>query len=355
MVAPLVAMAAASVISAGIQWYNSRQAQNASESERERIADLLNSIKDPNFDERNINPEDVALLQKYVPETSPYIKEIAPQTVQALSQGAVQGRDAQMQSLGMFQKLMQQGYDPQTAMEMARAQRGASAEATSARNTAQAEANRRGFGGGPSFYQAGASQAGQDRMAQLQSQALADASQRRMQAAGQAANLGGDIRSSDINLERGNIDIINAYNQRMANSQQDWANQGANVRNAANLRNITEGQRIDELNKTNKYNAALGNQSRQNTLAQQKFNNNMGRVTGQTAQAQWATQNAQDNAATNNRAIQSATDLAANMGGMYYQNQQNQQNKADWLQQQQDQRSWQEKQNQLNRDAYTKG
>jgi len=327
MVAPLVAMAAASVVSAGVQWYNSRQALNASESERARIAELLNSIQDPNFDERNIDPEAVALLQQFVPETAPYIKEIAPQTVQAISQGAVQGREAQLQSLGMFQKLMQQGYDPQTAMEMSRAQRGASAEAASARNTAMTEAARRGFGGGPSFYQAGAAQAGQDRMAQMQSQALADAAQRRMQAAGQAATLGGNIRNEDIGLERGNIDIINAYNQRMAASQQDWANQGANVRNAANLRNITEGQRIDELNKTNKYNAALGNQSRQNTLAQQKFNNAMGRVSGQTAQAQWAAQNAQDNAMTNNRAIQSATDLAANMGGLYYQNQQNQANR----------------------------
>lgn len=327
---PVIAgMAAASIISAGVQWYNSNQANQASERERERIAGLLNSIKDPNFDERNINPEDVALLQKFVPETAPYIKEIAPQTVQALSQGAVQGREAQMQSLGMFQKLMQQGYDPQTAMELARAQRGASAEATSARQTAQAEANRRGFGGGPSFYQAGASQAGQDRMAQMQSQALADASQRRMQAAGQAANLGGDIRASDINLERGNIDIINAYNQRMANSQQDWANQGANVRNAANLRNIGEEQRIDELNKGNRYNAAVANRANRNTTQQQIFSNNVAKVSGQAQNSQWGVQNAQDNAATNNRAIQSATDLAANMGGMYYQGQQNQANQ-DW-------------------------
>jgi len=118
MVAPLVAMAAASVISAGLQWYNSRQAQNASDSERARIAQLLNSIQDPNFDERNIDPEAVALLQQFVPETAPYMKEIAPQTVQANSAGAMQGREAQLQSLGMFQKLMQQGYDPQTAMEM---------------------------------------------------------------------------------------------------------------------------------------------------------------------------------------------------------------------------------------------
>jgi hypothetical protein len=141
----------------------------------------------------------------------------------------------------------------------------------------------------------------------------------------------------------------------MAASQQDWANQGANVRNAANLRNIGEEQRIDELNKGNRYNAAVANRANRNTTQQQIFSNNVAKVSGQAQNSQWATQNAQNNAATNNRAIQSATDLAANMGGMYYQNQQNQQNKADWLQQQQDQRSWQEKQNQLNRDAYTKG
>lgn len=325
----IVGMAAATVVSAGVQFLNSRQANQVSEYERERIAGLLNSIKDPNFDERNINPEDVALLQKFVPETAPYIKEIAPQTVQAISQGAVQGREAQLQSLGMFQKLMQQGYDPQTAMEMSRAQRGASAEAASARQTAQAEAARRGFGGGPSFYQAGAAQAGQDRMAQMQSQALADAAQRRMQAAGQAANLGGDIRSSDINLERGNIDIINAYNQRMAAGQQDWANQGANVRNAATLRNIGEEQRIDELNKDNRYNAAVANRANRNTTQQQIFSNNVAKVSGQAQNAQWGVQNAQDRATTNNRAIQSGTDLLANVGGMYYQGQQQQANR-DW-------------------------
>jgi len=329
MVAPLVIMAAASVISAGVQWYNSRQAQNASESERERIAQLLNSIQDPNFDERNIDPEAVALLQKFVPETAPYMKEIAPQTVQANSAGAMQGREAQLQSLGMFQKLMQQGYDPQTAMEMSRAQRGASAEAASARNTAMTESARRGFGGGPSFYQASAAQAGQDRMAQMQSQALADAAQRRMSAAGQAATLGGNIRNEDVNLEQGNIGIINAYNQRMAASQQDWANQGANVRNAATLRNIGEEQRIDELNKGNRYNAAVSNRANRNTTQQQIFSNNVAKVSGQAQNSQWGVQNAQDNAMTNNRSMQAGTDLAANMGGLYYQGQQ-QQATRDW-------------------------
>lgn len=327
MVAPLVIMAAATVASAGLQWLNSRSAQQASERERQKISDLLNSIQDPTFDRSNLDPESVGLLQQFVPETAPYLKEIAPQTVQANSAGALQGREAQLQSLNMFQKMMQQGYDPQTAMEMSRAQRGASAEAASSRNTAQLESARRGFGGGQSFIQAGAAQAGQDRMAQMQSQALADAASRRMQAAGQAASLGGNIRGEDINLEQGNIGIINAYNQRMAAAQQDWANQGANVRNAANLRNISEGQRIDELNKNNRYNAAQANQARNNTLAQQRFNNDMGKFTGQTAQAQWAAQNAQNNAAQNNRAIQAVTDLGANMGGMYYQNQQNQANR----------------------------
>jgi hypothetical protein len=333
MVAPLIiaagVAAAAQLASAGMQWLNSKDAQRASERERQRMAGTLNAIQDPNFDTRNLDPEALTLLQKYVPETTNYIEEVAPQTVKAQMAGAVAGRQAQMDALGKFRQLMTQGYDPQTAMEMARAQRGASAEAASARQTAQLESARRGFGGGPSFYQAGAGAQAQDRLAQAQQAALADAAQRRMQATGQYANLGGQIRGEDVNLERGNIDIINAYNQRMANSQRDWANRGADIRNAANLRNISEAQRIDEQNKANRYNAAVANQGRQNTTAQLQFTNSMSRATGQMPIAQWGEQNAQNNAAQQNAAWQAGSDLASKGVGVWAQQQQNQEQR-DW-------------------------
>jgi hypothetical protein len=325
----LVVAGTAQLVSGVAQWFNSKDAQRASENERRRIEALLNQIQDPSFDKSDINPEDVALLQHYVPEVAPYVREVVPQQVLARSQGAVEGRSAQLQALGQFRRLMEQGYDPQTAMEMARAQRAASAEAASARQTAGAEAARRGFGGGMSFLQAGAGQQAQDRLAMMQQQALADAANRRTQGAQLAAGLGGQIRGEDVNLERGNIDIINAYNQRLAQSQQDWMNRGADVRNQATLRNIGEAQRIDEMNKANRYNAARANQSNRNTLAQQQFQNALSKVTGQQGVSQMARDDAYARAAQSNAAWQAGSDFASKAAGAYYGGQQ-QQADRDW-------------------------
>jgi hypothetical protein len=328
MVAPLVAAAAiaatAQIVSGGIQWLNSSKAQRASEAERQRIEGLLNAIQDPSFDRNDINPQDVALLQQYVPEVAPFIKEAVPRQVLAKSQGAIEGRQAQMAALQNYRRLMEQGYDPQTAIEMARAQRAAGAEAASARQTAAAEASRRGFGGGLSFMQQGAGQQAQDRLAMMQQQALADAAQRRFAATGQAATLGGQIRGEDVALERGNIDIINAYNQRLAQQQQDWANRGADIRNQANLRNISEAQRIDELNKANRYNAQVANRSNRNTIAQQQFQNALSKVTGQQGVSQMAREDAYARAAQQNQALQGMSDFASKAAGAYYSGQQQQ-------------------------------
>jgi hypothetical protein len=306
-------MAAATVLSAAVQWYNSREAQNASQEELDRVRSLIERAKEPNFDMRSIMPEEVRVLQKYIPETIPYINEVAPQTVKAASAGAVEGRQAQLESLSYMRKLMDQGYDPQTAVEMAQAQRAASAESASARATAQAEAARRGFGGGPSFYQAGADQAGMDRLALAQQNALSQAAQRRMGAAGQAATLGGQIRGEDVSLEAMNVAAINAFNQRQAAAQRDWMQQQANVRNQAQQFNIGEGQRVYEKNLQGAYDAAVRNQGQQNTLAQQQYQNTLARATGAMPVSQMQMGMNYQGAEQSNRAIQAMTDLASKM------------------------------------------
>lgn len=310
MVWPMVAMAAATAVSAYLQWRNSEKALGAAEDERAKLDDLMSKIQDPQFDERMITPEQVQLLQKYVPETVPFLSEIAPQTVKAASAGAMTGRQAQLESLGYMRKLMEQGYDPQTAVEMAQAQRAASAESASARATAQAEAARRGFGGGPSFYQAGADQEGMDRLAMAQQQALASAAQRRMQGAQQAGAMGSQIRGEDVALEQANVQAINAFNQRQAAAQREWAQQQANVRNQGQQYNIGEGQRVYEKNLSGQDEAKVRQQQQTNTLAQQRYQNAMGKVTGQMPISQMGVDIASGRAAQSNQAIQAATDLA---------------------------------------------
>jgi hypothetical protein len=322
MVAPLVIMAAATVASSAMQWMNSKQAQEASQDERDRMMALLNKVKNPNFDVNEINPEDLRVVRQYIPEATSFIEEIAPQQVKAQSAGAVAGRQAQLDALGQYKRLMQQGYDPQTAMEMAKAQRGMAAESASARQTATAEAARRGFGGGPSFYQAGADQAGMDRLAQMQQAALTDAAQRRLAATGQSANLGGQIRGEDVSLEQANVNAINAFNQRQASRRQDWALGQANMRNQAQQYNIGEEQRVADTNKRQAYDAAVRNQGTRNTAAQNQFNNALAKISGQQPQSAQQQAGYAAQAEQQNKSIQAMTDLASKIAMEKYKNDQ---------------------------------
>lgn len=325
---PLVAMAAATVVSAGIQWLNSKNAAEASAAERERMIGMLQKLQDPNFDVNDIMPEDLQVVRQYIPEATSFIEEIAPQQVKAASAGAVAGRQAQLDALGQYRRLMQQGYDPQTAMEMARAQRGMAAESASARQTAQAEAARRGFGGGPSFYQAGADQAGMDRLAQMQQQALADAAQRRLGATGQMAALGGQIRGEDVSLEQANVNAINAFNQRQAARKQDWALGQAGMRNEAQRFNIGEEQRIADANKRARYEAMQTNRGIRNTAAQNQFQNALSKISGQQPYSAQAQQGYAQQAEQQNRSIQAMTDLASKLAMEKYKNDQDQYTKG---------------------------
>jgi hypothetical protein len=295
------------------QWWNSDNAIDASDAEREKIRALYDKIQDPNFDSRSIMPEEIQVIQKYIPETTTYLEEVAPQQVKAASPGAIAGRSAQLSALENLKRMMQQGYDPQTAIELAQAQRAGSAESASARQTAQTEAARRGFGGGPSFYQAGADQAGMDRLAQAQQNALAQAAQRRGQATAQYGALGGDIRNQDVSVEEANIAAINAFNQRTAASKRDWTQQQAGVRNQAQLYNVGEGQRVAEKNAANTYEGAVRNQAMKNTQAQNTYDNAIKKVGGQSQLSNQQTEADFARTEQQNKSVQAATDLAAKL------------------------------------------
>lgn len=319
MVLPAALLGGAALVGIGSgiwQYLNSAKAQRANQREIDALKDLYMKVQDPDFDASEIMPEQIQILQKYVPETIPYVQEVAPQQVQAASAGAMAGRQAQLSALTQYKRLMDQGYDLQTAIEMARAQRGMSAENAAARQTAQEQAARRGFGGGPSFYQAGTQQAGMDRLAQMQQQALADAANRRMQATGAYAGLGGQIRGEDVNLEQANVNAINAFNQRNAANRQNWMQGQADIRNKGQMYNIGEAQRVNEANIANRYSGRTRNQELRNQQAQQKFGNQMARLGGMSGLQQQQMQQNLANTEQRNRAIQAGTDIATK-AGMY--------------------------------------
>lgn len=320
--------AVVAAVSAIAQWSNSNAAQNATASERARIKGMLNKIKDPNFDVSMIMPEELQLVGKYIPQSIPLIQEAAPQMVRAQSSGAQQGRGAQLSALQQMQQLARAGRDPLTEIARARAERSASAEASSARASAAQEAQRRGFNYSPGGGMAGTQDAMQ-RLALAGQQAAGDAQNRRMQAMGQAGQLGGQIFGQDVDIETGNVNAANAFNARMAQNAQNIAQANTGIFNQANQQNFGEMQRVSDANKIARYGAKTQNQGLRNTQAQQQFQNSLNKVGVYSGQAEQAQKAATEGAKQNNETLQALTDLAAK-GGMYYDSK-NDPNKKDPL------------------------
>lgn len=316
----LVIGGAASLGSGLFQWLNSREAQKATEKERQRMQELLDKVQDPQFDTRDINPEEIRVLQQYSPQIAAFVPEKSPELVKAMSEGAQKGRQAQTDSLAKFQELAQTGVDPILALQQARAQRQAQSQAQSAQRSIDELNQRRGVNLGSGVGLASQMQAIQN--AQLQQalsgeQANADAYQRQVLNLQNAAQLGGQIRNEDVDLEARNLGAINDYNRRMASMQNDYNRYRADTANQAQMTNIDRNQRAYEANINNRYNAARDNRQNQNTIAQQQYGNRLDKLGLQMGISNQRAQDYQNRAAINNRAIQGVSD-AVNTGAMAY-------------------------------------
>lgn len=318
MVWAIAIPAIAAAVSAGAQWLSSRDAQNATESERARIRNLLNQVQDPAFDTTQIDPEALKLLQQYVPSTIPLIQEAAPQLMTGRAYGADEGRGAQQAALQNLLQVARSGQDPIAYMQQQRAARQASAEARSARQTGAMEAQRRGFGYNPLAANIGAGADAMDRLALSGQAAAAEAANRRQGAIGQVANLGGQLYSQGQDIERQNVQMANEFNRRLAQNAQDIAAQNVGIQNQAQLRNIGEAQRIADANVLARNQARFSNQDMRNTLAQQQFNNRLSKINAQQGVAQQSQNAIMDAARQRNQAMQSMADLVMKGADYYY-------------------------------------
>jgi hypothetical protein len=316
----LVIGGAASLGSGIFQWLNSKEAQRATDRERAQMQELLNKVQDPQFDTRDINPQEIRVLEQYSPQIAALVPEKSPELIQAMSEGSQKGRQAQTDSLAKFQELAKSGVDPILALQQARAQRQAQAQAQSSQRSIDELNQRRGVNLGSGVGLASQMQAIQN--AQLQQalageQANAEAYQRQALNLQNAANLGGQIRNEDVDLEARNLGAINDYNRRMAGMQNEYGRYRADTTNQAQMTNIDRNQRAYEANIGNRYNAARDNRQNQNTIAQQQYGNRLDKLGLQMGISNQRAQDNQNRAAINNRAIQGVSD-AVNTGALAY-------------------------------------
>lgn len=255
------------------------KARGAKKDEIERMKAIAAALKNPQFDTRLLLPEDYALAEKYSPALAEYIQQKAPVLVQANSQGAVAGRQAQMQTLGKFQNLAQTGEDAQSQMLRENAMNAAARQNAAQQGAIKSRFEQQGRGGSAMDYvssliaQQGANQAAHGSAQDAAMQAY----NTRIQAARDAAQLGGRIRGEDVDVESQNANTINNYNSQMANSYQRYLNERADTQNRAQMYNIEMTQKVKNANTAQKNAAILGHQGVINGQRQAQFNNDVNR------------------------------------------------------------------------------
>ncbi len=252
---------------------------------------LQERVKDPQFSNQALTPEQFKVAAQYQPQIAAQVAEKNPELVKQ-SAAATEGRQAQLDVLRQMRGIASSNYDPQLQEQLQSASRKAQTDAQSRQASIMQDMQRRGVAnsGLTAALQQGAAADAMDREAQVGQSAAAQGYQNRINAMRNAAQMGGDINASETSLASRNADIINGFNQRMAQNGQAWQNNRANTINDANRYNtgvandvamantrqnnqyeVNERDRRDRL-ESDRYGRDVNERNYQNSLAQQRAN-----------------------------------------------------------------------------------
>lgn len=186
-------------------------------------------------------------VQDYIPEIFKQVPEAVPQ--QITESGVAPEIQAQKEALRQYGRMAQTGYDPIAAAQQEAALTASAAQASAARQAGLREAAQRGMGGTGLDVLSGLGAAEQAAVAGRQAalQAQAEAGQRRMQALGAYGTLAGQIRQAGTQTEQANVNIMNAFNERMSRNLNQYNQYVAELKNQSTLQNRAEKQRMAEM------------------------------------------------------------------------------------------------------------
>lgn len=275
-----VGIVGTAVAGAGAQWLNSQEAQKASAAERKKMQALINKLEEPSFDTSKLTPEDYQVVNQFIPEVAADFEEIAPTTIKGKSEAATAGLGAQLSALEKLRNLSDSGDDTQSRLLRSQALRDAAIQSQGEQEAIRQRMARMGQTGSTNdLITSLLAQQGQSQNAALTSQnAAMDAYNRKLEAMRGAADLGGNIRGTELTMEGNNADIINAYNQRFANARNDYNQYASGLRNDAQLRNLNNAQDISNKNVAQRNDYMQYNQKNANDLAQQAYANSASKL-----------------------------------------------------------------------------
>lgn len=302
------------LISGFMQYQQGESARDYAAQKERELQEALNRIGIPEARPEYFTPEVYQYLKDYKPEVAKYVEEQRPQLVQMAAPAAQRARETEQMVLQDLLGRAREGTDVLAEIQRARGMRQAAGTMASQAATLQQQLQRQGQQGGLAAYGAALQQqqgAGQQAALAGEQAALAGM-QERGRALGEAGTLAGRQMGREMDIEQANVNAINAFNQRLASSQQAQANLAAQIRNQAELENIRGRQRIGEKNVESQAAA----RDRQMQFAQQQYQNQLAKYGRGADLAKMGTERAYGQAQDINRMIQGVGDVASTAGYM---------------------------------------
>lgn len=240
--------------------------------------ELWKKLRLPDFDVSQLSPRELQLVGEYMPEVYQFI---APEGVQ-LAESGPEGRQAQLSAMDYFDRVRQEGLPLADRLAAESATDALSRQTARDAQYAQEALQRRGMGSGGAAMAAGVA-AGQNQ-SDLARQMGQDLSQQailsRLSAAGQGAQIGGQMRGQDFQEAAQNAQMWNRFNEFVSSGMTQAAADAANARNQAQAFNLGERQRLSDTNIGQKNAYDVRNQEYGNQMGQLAHQNEFNKTAG---------------------------------------------------------------------------
>lgn len=243
--------AAATVGGAIVNYLSSKDADKLKAAERSKLENALANLQKPDFKPEDFTPDLYKVVSKYVPKEAKLIQEVNPTVVKGDSADAKMGRDAEKAALSALINKGQQGKTLETEMMLNQATQAANAQnrmnEASLRESLARQGAAPGSGTDLAMRMAENAQSANAMAGASQNTAM-ELERQRLAALMQGAQLGGNIRQADVNMETTNADIINQFNNRVANRANQVEQYNVGTSNDAQKYNVGNEQAVANAN-----------------------------------------------------------------------------------------------------------
>lgn len=259
-------------------------AGEGSKRQRQLDKELWFGLETPELNPFELSPIELQMVAERYPEV---YNAVIPDEVKLINDSP-ELRQAEIRGLNQIQRVADEGLPLNERLAALRQQDIMAQQSQRQQDNLAREFQMRGMGGGGAEL---AQRAIANQQAAQMARGMGDdlamqAVNNRIGAAGQAAQMAGRIRGQDLNVQRGNADAQNRFNELVAQIRNQAGQYGAGARERAQQYNVAQRQGIADQNKQFQYATDLANRQRRNDVAQQDFNNRLAKLQGQSGAVQ---------------------------------------------------------------------